>query len=500
MALLQRDDSLAADWLTILGIAASGRPEKALQRAEELYAEASDPFQAAQAAVARAVMLYNTGNRAAVLPLLKPIEEQLHDAAHPRLIGEYHILLARIAYDGGSYGLALMRITNAERALERMSEHTRAAAYAWGDLAITYSRLGYHPQAVHAITRSHALSAEIGQPQDIATASLASVHAAVYLDQRGDTDECVRQLTNLVEHARQHINELAAVDQVSLRYAIRRLAALDHPIALDLPAAHDVGPLLSHLNTLGDICDALAARRPDHALALLDAASTALDLLGTAEPIRLRSLALAQRGDLAGALATAQALLRIASQEERELRTLLVDSVHVRIDQDKLRQTAEQQTRAALTDPLTGLPNRRKLDEFTGSLTTAGEKAAIGMLDLDRFKAINDNHGHPTGDMVLQRVAGILAREVRPNDLLARSGGDEFVIVLPDTTRSDAETLGEQIEAAVRNEDWSRIVPNILVAISTGWAEIETDVDTAYRAADTALYETKRKRRTTQNA
>src|SRR5215831_4827939 len=312
MALLQRDDSLANDWLTFHNLAATGRLEQALTLTQEVNAEASDPFQAAQASLVRALILYNKGNGASVLPLLRPIEEQLHDAPHPRLIGQYHILLARIAYDGRSYDIALLHMANAERALERMAEHTRAAAYAWGDLATVYSGLGYHPQALHAITRSHSLSADIGQTAHTPPASLASVHAAVYLDQRGDTDECVRQLTNLVENSRQHIHELAPVDQPSLRYAIRRMAALDHPVALDLPAASDVGLLLNQLNTLGDICDAVAARRPDHALALLDTASTALDLLGTAEPIRLRSLALAQLGDQAGALAADRALLRIA--------------------------------------------------------------------------------------------------------------------------------------------------------------------------------------------
>lgn len=95
------------------------------------------------------------------------------------------------------------------------------------------------------------------------------------------------------------------------------------------------------------------------------------------------------------------------------------------------RIAAEEQ---AFTDTLTGLRNRRALDQALGRCCAGGRPFALMQLDLDFFKAVNDTLGHAAGDFVLQKVAAILASETREEDLAARVGGDEFLILLPDTT------------------------------------------------------------------
>jgi diguanylate cyclase (GGDEF)-like protein len=496
MALDQRNEDLAADWVRFRELTTTGRSEQALRLAEQMIAESGDPSQLAQALLIQLAVHHAAKNQDALLPLLTKAEEQLRVAPHPRLVAVYHVFAAGVAYDRHSYEVALRHAIEADRALQRTDELTRAAVDAWHALAAAYTVLGYHARALEAADRCQSLCADARLPPALGVEFYARANWAAYLDQHGDSAGCVRELASLIERSHPLLADLPVINRVMLAYAVNRLAALDHPIALDVPAPRDVDPNLTQINNLGDVCAALAARLPDRALALLDATTESVHPFGIAEPLRLRALALAQIGDDAGARAAERAVLLVSSQEERELRRLLADTAGARIDQDQLRQSAERHARAALTDPLTGLPNRRKVDEFTTELTSASQPAVLGMLDLDGFKAINDNHGHPTGDLVLQRVAGILTREVRQNDLVARPGGDEFVLVLPEMTRTDAEALGERIEAAVHNEDWQSVVPNTPVAISIGWAELDADVSTAFSAADNALYETKRKHHT----
>ena len=151
----------------------------------------------------------------------------------------------------------------------------------------------------------------------------------------------------------------------------------------------------------------------------------------------------------------------------------------------------------ASTDALTGLPNRRYFDEFVGLLARrrrAGDAVGILMVDIDKFKALNDRHGHATGDAVLRRVAGAIVSAVRADDVPARFGGEEFVVLLRDPGPGVAVEVGERIRAAVGALDLRRLgVPGISVSIGVAVANRKDEpIETLIDIADQALYRAKR--------
>lgn len=129
----------------------------------------------------------------------------------------------------------------------------------------------------------------------------------------------------------------------------------------------------------------------------------------------------------------------------------------------------------SLKDPLTGLANRRHfravLEREIDRVTRSGEAALLLMLDIDHFKRVNDTHGHPAGDLVLQSVARTLGACVRPMDTLARYGGEEFAVVLPACQASFGRAVAERIRQAVANTP-VRISPSeeLHVTVSIGGA------------------------------
>jgi diguanylate cyclase (GGDEF)-like protein len=151
----------------------------------------------------------------------------------------------------------------------------------------------------------------------------------------------------------------------------------------------------------------------------------------------------------------------------------------------------------ASTDALTGLPNRHYFDEYVGLLARrrrAGDAVGILMVDIDRFKALNDRHGHATGDAVLRAVAGAIVSAVREDDVPARFGGEEFVVLLRNPGPGVAVEVGERVRAAVRGLDLRRLgVPAISVSIGVAVAERPDDaVESLIDIADQALYRAKR--------
>jgi len=125
----------------------------------------------------------------------------------------------------------------------------------------------------------------------------------------------------------------------------------------------------------------------------------------------------------------------------------------------------------AQTDPLTGLPNRRTLDTKTYDLLADGTAFVVAYADLDHFKSINDTFGHDTGDRALRVFARVLRDSVRPEDLVARHGGEEFLLVLPDCSLSDARAVAERVRTDLAKALAQAAVPPFTVTIGLAASE-----------------------------
>jgi diguanylate cyclase (GGDEF)-like protein len=158
----------------------------------------------------------------------------------------------------------------------------------------------------------------------------------------------------------------------------------------------------------------------------------------------------------------------------------------------------EELYRNAARDPLTGVPNRRTLEDYLAREVAladrAGRPLSLLLLDIDDFKEINDRFGHPAGDETLRRAAGVMQEAIRWNDLLARYGGDEFAIVLPDTPVDLAFLCGDRIRMAVAGHRFECDDRRFPVTVSVGvgrWGPGVTAADLIARA-DGRLYDAKR--------
>lgn len=160
----------------------------------------------------------------------------------------------------------------------------------------------------------------------------------------------------------------------------------------------------------------------------------------------------------------------------------------------------EEAERGANTDALTGLPNRRSFDDLIAIVPPrrrANDDIGILMVDIDRFKGLNDRHGHATGDTVLRAVAGAIAATVRAEDTPARYGGEEFAVILRRASAPQAAEVAERVRRAVASIPPDRLGVDLPVTVSVGvaTAEQEEDISAVIERADRALYVAKRRGR-----
>jgi len=168
---------------------------------------------------------------------------------------------------------------------------------------------------------------------------------------------------------------------------------------------------------------------------------------------------------------------------------------------DRLRHNVQLSLEMAITDQLTGLHNRRYMSRHLDTLIESARKSAkpiaFLILDIDYFKAVNDSHGHDMGDEVLREFANRISANVRGIDLACRYGGEEFVVVMPDTDMELACSVAERLRRSVETElfEISRAPHKLNITISIGIAGSEGSNDTAealLHRADQALYRAKR--------
>jgi diguanylate cyclase (GGDEF)-like protein len=179
---------------------------------------------------------------------------------------------------------------------------------------------------------------------------------------------------------------------------------------------------------------------------------------------------------------------RFDTAEVERLNTLAQETA-VRIGTLRITRATE---RLARSDSLTELDNRRTLIEHVGALVAEGVPFSVAIADLDHFKDLNDTFGHEVGDRALQQFAACLRTALRPNDLVARWGGEEFVLVLPETPLSAAAIAIERVQESLPGE----IAQRNGVPFTASWGLADSSAGRTFEqmlsAADLAMYEAKR--------
>jgi len=214
------------------------------------------------------------------------------------------------------------------------------------------------------------------------------------------------------------------------------------------------------------------------------------ELQGRHEDALRENRALRQREQrvIADSLSSREALVswRLgARQSERHLQQALVAS--------------RQFERWSLEDALTGIANRRHFEQCLAeklhALATTGRPLAVALVDVDQFKAVNDRFTHQVGDRVLKTVAGIMASQLRENDVPARWAGDEFVILFDNTTTEVARQVCERVRSAIASFGWESIAAGLRVSVSIGLAEAmsEDTTETVLHRSDQSMYSAKGK-------
>jgi diguanylate cyclase (GGDEF)-like protein len=498
---------------------ASGDLQGGLAAAREAADQASDNEQRSRALWLQAHFLYRLGQLASVLVITAEHRELLK-ARGGQDWADHLRLTALAACDLGRFDIAVPDSLELY-ALAEADGRTIQRAHALSTMGACFERMGDPWQAERLMRESLALTRAAGTPRDcfVILNNLCAVLIGAFYLLRGESvsDEAGAALERALPLAREMHQLLAGLNEAYARVIAtgnlgeillhlghsdeaRQLleSALAEARQLGLtPQAQRVRCTLAEWQlqqgrpapARDDLLDLLAEGplmpltrlRAHHALYL------SARLLGDT-PLALKHLELRTEID------RQRAVMQLRAQSEQLITR--VEAERSRLEAERERERARSMEADALRDPLTGLGNRRavaaRLPTLLADAQALRHPLALVMLDLDHFKQVNDRFGHLVGDRVLETVARILREHLRGTDLVARTGGEEFLIVLPDAAPERAAEACERIRVHIQGHDWTALAPGLSVSVSVGLASAPAYDERALSArADIALYQAK---------
>ena len=258
---------------------------------------------------------------------------------------------------------------------------------------------------------------------------------------------------------------------------------------------------LSHLRTT-DRIDKVGARVINEIDSVMTLITDALGLTTAfGDSLDGATTELVAAKDQTSVMAVVDSLVQATLQMRENNKALESRLVGSKQEINNLQQSLEAIRAESLTDPLTGLGNRkyfdRSIDFAVQSALADGQPLSLLMFDIDHFKSFNDSYGHLTGDQVLRLVGMSLKQTIKGQDITARYGGEEFAVVLPNTALRQALTVADHIRRAIMSKELKKkstgeILGRVTISVGVSMLKPEDDTDSLIERADACLYAAKR--------